>query len=289
MTWRTIVVSKQSKLSYKCGYFVIRNEETRMIHLSEINTIIIDSTAVSMTSYLLSELMNNKIKLVFCDEKRNPQGELIPYYGSHNSSKRIFKQINWDKEILINIWTKIIYQKIINQSTLMRKNDMNQWTKLIVYANELQPNDITNREGHAAKVFFNSLFGKGFSRDEECDINSALNYGYSILLSNFNKEIISCGYLTQIGMKHKNEFNPFNLTSDLMEPFRPIVDELVYASINQKFDSDYKMKLIDLMNKKVKIDGKEQYLNNAIAIYVQSVFKAIDNNAPEDIKFFEFV
>lgn len=171
----------------------------------------------------------------------------------------------------------------------MRKNDINQWTKLIVYANELQPNDITNREGHAAKVFFNSLFGKGFSRDEECDINSALNYGYSILLSNFNKEIISCGYLTQIGMKHKNEFNPFNLTSDLMEPFRPIVDELVYASINEKFDSDYKMKLIDLMNKKVKIDGKEQYLNNAIAIYVQSVFKAIDNNAPENIKFLEFV
>ena len=87
MTWRTIFIKSKAKLSYKNDYLVVRNEEIHMIHLSEINTVIIDSTAVTITSYLISEMLSRKIKLVFCDDKRNPQGEVVPYYGCHDSSK----------------------------------------------------------------------------------------------------------------------------------------------------------------------------------------------------------
>lgn len=289
MTWRTVLITKKSKLSYKNSLLIIRGEETYMIALSEINTIIVDTTAVSITSYLLSELMKAKIKIVFCDEKRNPQGEIIPYYGAHNSSKKIHQQIKWNEEFVSYVWTNIIYKKISNQSDVMKKYNINGWEKLCEYMQDLKMGDSTNREGHAAKVYFNALFGKGHSRDEDSDINAALNYGYSIILSNFNKEIVSCGYLTQLGIKHCNEFNQFNLSSDIMEPFRVLVDEIVYENKEECFNSKYKHILVDVLNKKVVIDDKEQYVTNAITIYVRSVFKAIENSNIKELKHFDYV
>lgn len=289
MSWRIVAITKQSKLSYKNGHLIIRNEEVTMIHLSEINTILVDSTAVSITSYLICELLKEKIKLIFCDEKCNPIGEVMPYYGAHNTSKRIQQQIHWDKENLEYLWTRIIYEKISNQSDILKNNECIGWDKLMAYLQNLQIGDPTNREGHAAKVYFNALFGKDFARDKDTDINAALNYGYSILLSNFNKEISANGYLTQLGMKHKNEFNPFNLTSDIMEPFRVLVDEIVYQNIDKTFNQTYKFDLVDVLNKKVKIDGKEHFLTNAIRIYVKSVFKAIESQDVKELKFFEFL
>lgn len=289
MSWRTVVITNQSKLSYRNGHLIVRGEEVTMIHLSEINTIIVDSTAVSITSYLISELLKEKVKIVFCDEKRNPQGEIIPYYGSHNSSKKIHQQILWDKEFQEFLWTRIIHEKIDNQANHLKKVELKGWDKLRKYLHELQIGDTTNREGHAAKVYFNVLFGNDFTRDNDNDINAALNYGYSILLSNFNKEVVASGYLTQLGMKHKNEFNPFNLTSDIMEPFRILIDEIVYQRRNNPFDNTFKLDLLDILNKKVLIDDKEQYLSNAISIYVRSVFKALTTEDIKEIKFFDFL
>ncbi|MEG1947936.1 MAG: type II CRISPR-associated endonuclease Cas1, partial [Lachnospiraceae bacterium] len=182
------------------------------------------------------------------DEKRNPQGEIIPYYGSHNSSKRINQQIAWDNEIKQFIWTKIIYRKISNQCDHMKKLELNGWEKLRTYLSELQIGDITNREGHAAKVYFNALFGKSFCRDDLNEINAALDYGYTILLSCFNREVVACGYLTQLGMMHRNEFNPFNLSSDIMEPFRVLVDEMVIKNKDESFNNTYKLELINILN-----------------------------------------
>ena len=83
MSWRIIVISRRAKLDYQMGYMVVRNEEVTKIHLSEISTILIESTAVSLTTSLLSELTKKKVKVIFCDEKRNPSSELVSYYGSH--------------------------------------------------------------------------------------------------------------------------------------------------------------------------------------------------------------
>lgn len=288
MSWRTIVITNQAKLSYKNGYMIVRGEDVSMIHLSEINTVLIDTTAVSITSYLICELMKNKIKLVFCDEKRNPQSEVVPYYGSHDTSKKINMQLNWNDETKSLVWTKIIFQKIMNQADHLKKLNLSNWDKLMEYVYDLQLNDVTNREGHAAKVYFNTLFGKDFSREEANDINAALNYGYSIILSAFNKAIVANGYITQIGLKHKNYFNQFNLTSDLMEPFRVFVDEIVYIHQFEPFNNKYKLILIDLLNKKIRINSKEYYLTNAIELYVRHVFKALETNKIENLVFMEY-
>ena len=285
MGWRTVVVNKNCKLSYKNDYLVIRSETLQMIHLSEINLIIVENGMVSITSYLINELINNKIKLIFCDEKHNPAGEVMPYYGSFNTSKKILNQIKWKNERKDEIWRQIVKYKIHNQAMLLKKLDIAGYEKLLEFEKEVEMADKTNRAGHAAKVYFNLLFTKDFVRGTNSMINSGLDYGYAIILSTINKEVVSKGYITQIGINHKSEFNQFNLTCDLMEPFRPLIDEIVYNNQNLEFDRIQKYKLIDVLNNKVKINGKEQFVGNAIPIYIQSVFDALENNESKIINY----
>lgn len=287
MSWRTVVISNVAKLDYQIGYLVVRGQETTRIHLNEIKTLIIESTAVSMTAYLLSELTKNKVKVIFCDEKRNPSSELLPCYGSHDTSLKLRNQIKWDEIRKKEVWTQIVKEKILQQAALLQSLSKEEYRMLVSYAEEMEFGDETNREGHAAKVYFNAMFGKQFTRTEECPLNAALNYGYSILLSMFNREIVSNGYLTQLGLFHENMFNPFNLASDLMEPFRPIVDELVWKMKPECFETEEKREILQMVNREVSIAGRREMLDNAVKIYCKSIFDVLEGNADAVIRFYE--
>lgn len=278
MSFRTVVISNQAKLSYKNRYLVVRQElEEKYIHLSEIDTLVIDSISVSISTYLLKELSDNKINIIFCDEKHNPFAEVVSYYGSHNTSKKIKLQIKWTQKQKDELWRKIVKDKIRNQAKLLQKINSQSKNLLLEYAEDVKQGDKTNREGHAAKVYFNALYGKKFVRNSDDSINAALNYGYAILLSTFNKELVANGYTTQLGIHHKNEFNNFNLACDLMEPFRVIIDNFVYFNQKRVLDQEYKYNLINLFNNKLKYCGKEYILKDIIKMYVKNTLDSIDN------------
>ena len=278
MSFRTVVITRQSKISYKNRFLVVKHEsDEKFIHLSEIDTIIVDSISVSISAYLLKELSDNKINIIFCDEKHNPFGELSSYYSRHNTSKQIKEQIKWTKLSKDMLWLKIVENKILNQARLLKKIKSSKYKLLLSYIDEIKIGDKTNREGHAAKVYFNELFGKNFSRNDSNDINAALNYGYAVLLSTFNKEIVSNGYLTQLGIHHKNEFNEFNLTCDMMEPFRIIIDNFVYYNKERKFDSSYKLDIVNIFNNTYKYLGKKYVLKDIIKMYVKNTLDAIND------------
>ena len=278
MSFRTVVITRQSKISYKNRFLVVKHEsDEKFIHLSDIDTIIVDSISVSISAYLLKELSDNKINIIFCDEKHNPFGELSSYYSRHNTSKQIKEQIKWTKLSKDMLWLKIVENKILNQARLLKKIKSSKYKLLLSYIDEIKIGDKTNREGHAAKVYFNELFGKNFSRNDSNDINAALNYGYAVLLSTFNKEIVSNGYLTQLGIHHKNEFNEFNLTCDMMEPFRIIIDNFVYYNKERKFDSSYKLDIVNIFNNTYKYLGKNYVLKDIIKMYVKNTLDAIND------------
>lgn len=277
MSFRTIVISNQSKLSYKNRFLVVKQDnDEKYVHLSEIDTIIVDSIAVSISTYLLKELSDSKINIIFCDEKHNPFGELSSYYSSHNTSKKIQKQINWLKENKDKMWQNIIKNKIINQALMMKKINSNKYELLLTYIEDVLSADKTNREGHAAKVYFNELFGKDFVRNESDNINAALNYGYAILLSTINKEVISNGYLTQIGIHHKNEFNEFNLSCDLMEPFRIVIDNFVYYNQEKELNTEFKLDIVNIFNSRYTYENKKYTLKDIIKLYVKNTLEALD-------------
>ena len=289
MSWRTVLIRDRAKLDYKMNYMTVRKEEeTIRININELYMVIIESTAVSITAVLLNELVKNKVQVIFCDEKRNPNANLISIYGSHDTSIKYRMQMNWKAKLVETIWTKIVYEKIKNQMLFLKELGKEEYKMLAGYLEELEFNDATNREGHAAKVYFNSLYGKNFNRNKECFRNSALDYGYAIILSAFNREIVASGYATQLGFCHNNQFNPFNLACDLMEPFRIIVDRVVYKLEGGELDKNHKKELVQILNDYVIIDNKKQTVSTAIKIYTQQIFKALNNNDASLLKMYSY-
>ena len=287
MSWRTIVITKRAKLDLQLGFMVVRGEHTTKVALNEIAVVLIESTAVSLTTSLLAELTKRKVKVIFCDEKRNPSSELVSYYGSHDTSNKIRKQIAWRQNTKEAVWTEIVSEKIRKQKELLELLGKEEAELLSSYLQQIAWNDETNREGHAAKVYFNALFGLDFTRTEDNLINAALNYGYSIISSSFTREIVANGYITQLGLFHDNMFNQFNLASDLMEPFRPLVDKCVLGMKLEQFEHEEKMWLVDILNQEVQIDGKIQYVSNAIKIYCKSVFDALNEDDSALVRFYK--
>lgn len=287
--WRTILITQRCKLDLRYNNMNIRiNDSLKQVNIKEIGVLIIESTSVSLTTSLLSELMKNKIKVIFCDETHNPQSELVSYYGGYDQSERIKSQISWSNEIKENLWTIIVSEKIKKQMEVLKYFNIKEYKLLENYMFQVEHFDITNREGHAAKVYFNLLFGVDFNRDyKENVINMALDYGYSILLSLFNREIVSNGYITNIGLFHKNKFNHFNLSCDLMEPFRPLVDKMVVEMNIKNFSTEEKRYLQKILSTQLFIKNKQFFLQDVVRIYTKSILDALDENSLDDIWFYE--
>lgn len=284
-----VVVSSNAKVDFKMDYIVVRSlEETRRVHISEISVLMLESTAISITAYALCELLAHKVKVIFCDQQRNPCGELFPCSGSHDSTARIRQQMAWSSENKQAVWTEIIRAKIRNQRDVLLHWKKPQAELLTGYLEQLQLGDASNREGHAAKVYFNALFGMEFSRALSIPENAALNYGYGLILSAINREISAAGYLTQLGIFHDNVFNAFNLGCDLMEPLRPLIDHAVMQMQPEVFEKEQKWALVRLLQKEVALGGKRQVLLYALRLYCASVFRALQNGDVGEISLIEY-
>lgn len=288
MAFRTIFIESRCKLEYSLNYMICRRGlDEKKILLDEIKMIIICSTQVSLTTCLVSELSKKKIKCIFCDEKFNPICETVPYQNNFYSYRKIKEQLSISKNNEDKLWMYIIKEKIRNQAqnlSYLNKND--QYNMLLKYFNEVEPGDITNREGHSAKVYFNTIFGNDFKRSKENDINKFLNYGYTIILSIINREIKSLGYLTELGIHHIGESNQFNLSCDLMEPLRPLVDKMI---ISKKINNEnFKIEFVNMLSLNVKYNNMQMYLDNAIHLYIDDLLHYLKTGNIDYIKFINY-
>lgn len=291
LAFRTVYVESPCKLSYKSGYMVIRkDDETVKLHLSEVSSVVLQTMQVYISAYLMSELAKSKISLVISDEKHNPVGQYLPLYGAHNTSKRIVEQMGWGEPIKKRVWQRVVRDKIREQGRFLRERDYDEGRVLLSIVPDVRSGDTTNREAQAARIYFTALFGKEFSRELDLPVNAALNYGYGILLSMVNREIVSRGFLSQVGICHKNEYNQFNLACDLMEPFRPAVDRLVVDYLSVAFDKDVRKVLADLPNSRVEYRGGAYRFGSVVSQYVQQCLNALNKKtAVEDIEGFRLL
>ena len=284
-----VVVSSNAKVDYKMDYITVRTlEEKRRVHISEIGVLMMESTAISITAYALCELLAHKVKVIFCDHQRNPYGELLHSSGSHDSTAKIRQQMEWTQAAKDAVWTEIIRAKILGQRDVLLRWQRPQAQLLMGYLGQIQLGDASNREGHAAKVYFNALFGKEFSRALDTPENAALNYGYGLILSATNREIAAAGYLTQLGVFHDNVYNAFNLGCDLMEPLRPLIDNEVMNLRPETFEKEHKHALIRLLQAQVRLDGKQHVLLYALRLYCASVFRALQSGKIDELRLIEY-
>ena len=290
MSWRTVIIANQAKLDYKMGYMVVRGAETHRVLLDEIAIVVIENPAVSITGCLIEALIEKKIKVIFCDAKRSPAAELIPHHGCHDSTAKIRIQAAWSDGIKSQIWREIVTEKIRKQADFLIELKKERESELLLsYIGQVELLDASNREGHAAKVYFNALFGMDFTRSADLPVNAALNYGYSLLLPTVNREGAANGYLTQLGVFHNNMFNHFNLSCDLMEPFRILVDRMVYDLQPTSFEKAEKYALWQILEQTVFVENSRQSVLNAIRIYTHSVLNAINDEDPSLIQFYQMI
>lgn len=290
MGFRSVCIESRCRCSYSGGYLVVTSgEETTKIHLSEIASLTFCTTKVYVSGYLMAELAKSKIPVVFSDEKCYPVSEALPLYGSHNCSGRISRQLSWTAPTKKRVWQKVVRDKILAQARNLTFFGHPLEAKVLSsYYTDVRSGDPTNREAAAAGVYFAALFGPGFSRDLDNDINAALNYGYSVVLSKISREIVSKGYLTQVGIQHRGELNPWNLSCDLMEPFRPFVDYVVLTSGASSFDTSLRRLLIDLVNRKLLFNGGGYKAASVMGSYVEDCLDALNRRIPvENIKMYE--
>lgn len=263
---------------------VVRKEDdTAKVHLSEISTVILQTMQVFISAYLMSEFAKNKISLVISDDRHNPIGQYLPLYGAHNTSKRIAEQMAWGEPIKKRVWQHVVKDKIAAQASFLAERGYEKDAKILKsLASEVRSGDTTNREAQAARLYFAALFGTDFTRDKDLPVNAALDYGYAVLLSMVNREIVSRGVITQIGICHRNEYNQFNLACDLMEPFRPAIDRLVVDCLSVEFDSGMRRVLGDVGNTFVSYRDGSYRLLSVISQYVQQCLNALNKKISVD-------
>lgn len=289
MGWRIVVITGVCKLDLKMGYLIVRKDVEKRLYLDEISVMIIESTSVSMTGALICEMTRRKIRIILCDEKHNPYGEIMPYAGCTDASKRLKNQIAWTERNKSAVWTEIVKTKVkMQRNQLALRGLSDEANVLDRYLGEIQEGDSTNREGLSAKVYFRALFGNDFTRKNECATNACLNYGYAIILAAVNRDLTAFGCNTLLGIEHSNQFNHYNLGSDVMEPLRPLVDHFAIEINPKQFKRDERISMAGILNTHVKFNGKKWYLNDAIPLYCRSIVEALSSGDLNKIHFIEY-
>jgi len=287
MGWRIVHVKEGDLLRLRLDNLEVRKKDNKVyIPLTDITMVVLEGNRTTITTKLLSSFSQNNIGLVICDDKYLPVGIYLPYGQYHHYSKRVIRQAGWTQDQKGLIWQNVIGQKMNNQLEYAKLCGVEEERLELMQdlITNLTIGDVTNREGHVAKVYFDSLYGKSFTRDDDNLINFAMNFGYAILRSCMARIVVGNGLVTMLGIFHRNEFNSFNLVDDLMEPYRPLMDYWVNKYVIG--DEDYlsyesRLKIIEFMNQKIKLQNKKMTIDNSMQEYVASFVTAMEENDPE--------
>lgn len=280
MSWRSLIISHPSKLSLKNNQIQIQQEEVWSMPIEDVSAIVLESQQILLTESLLSKICENNIIVYICDSKHTPNGYILPYFQHSRQLKIIKMQIAMTEPFKKRCWQKIIKQKIFNQSYVLKcvgKYDAEK--KLLKLLENVDSGDTQNVEGQSAKIYFETLFKRGFNRNLENVYNACLDYGYSILRGAIARTISQYGYIPSLGIHHKSELNNYNLADDFIEPFRAIVDLWTIQNVKEteEFRTDMRRSLVDLLNYEVIISGKRVCVINAIDILVSSFTTSVQN------------
>lgn len=294
-----IYVEKKNFVSIKDESIKFKNvitEKVTFIPIDEVEWLVFANQDSWFTHKLISNCLERNIGILFCDEKHSPKAFIANSYGHSQRVRRLELQISLVKKTKNRVWRKIVMGKINNQSKALSECIQNdtEAMKLELIGKQVQEGDSTYRESHASRLYFKELFGEGFKRGRYNDsINSGLNYGYALLRSLIRQEIVMHGLEPSMGIKHHSNENPFNLSDDLIEVFRPFVDirvyEYIYLNDITDFSAQEKKYLFNLFLDKCVIDGKVQSLPNAIKIIIRSYIECLEKNSAAPLRLPTFI
>lgn len=272
MGYRVIFLTNPARLYVKNQQLVIDNGDVFKVPLEDIECIAIDSMQITMNSYLLSRLSEYAITLYVTDKTHHPCGTFLPLLRHSKHLSVLKNQLEMTLPNKKKLWKQIVCQKIENQATVLKLCGIDEWKSIDVLKSMVKSGDPDNMEAVAASKYFKLLFGKNYTRTQDNFINPKLNYGYSILRSTISKYLVVYGYEPSLGIFHKSNLNSFNLSDDIIEPFRPIVDLYVKKfALEDEIDTHTKASLANLLNCDLIIDNKLFACAKAIELTIKSL------------------
>lgn len=288
MIKRTLFFGNPAYLSLKNNQLVIKLNEaamgqdvTKTIPIEDIGVIVLEDRQITITNGALDALLQNNCAVVTCDEKHMPVGMLLPLEGHTVQSERFRWQIEASLPLKKQLWQQTVQAKIRNQASVLKRMSGAENGCMLAWANDVRSGDSENLEGRAAAYYWKSVFPEmeRFVRDREGEApNNLLNYGYAIVRAVVARALVASGLLPTFGIHHHNRYNAFCLADDVMEPYRPYVDELVIQILRSGADcseltTDLKRQLLGLPVKEVTINGQRSPLMNAVTQTTASLCK----------------
>ena len=292
--WRTVFISTGQKLSVRNGNLLLKGDEEVIIPAEDIYTVVIESGRAVMTVPALNMLTSAGAHVILCDERHMPSSVILPLNMHYRPYSVLKMQIGASEEFKDLVWQDIVMAKILNQARVLQLSHVpkNHVENVKRYAKEVTLGDMTNREGLAAKIYFRYLFGSEFLRFSDDGLNYALNYGYSIIRSSISKHLAAYGFNCCLGIHHISEQNAFNLTDDLMEPFRPVVDLWVnnnHTEIVDELTRAQRISLIGLVNQEIMFNGRKMKIRNVMDLYIKNFTTSIMDDNPARMKYPEML
>lgn len=282
MSWRTLFFANPCKLNLDKDRLQIDKEGNKThIPIDDIAVIILESHQITLTNSLLSRLAANKTAIFSCGETHLPNGLFLPFANHSRLTQIANMQIGWSMPFKKRCWKDVVKIKIANQAKTLELCGRKNADKLKAMTSNIDSGDSKNVESSAAMIHFFSLFDD-FDRGMMCLQNSALNYGYAILRGAVARSLVAYGFVTFLGLHHKNELNAYNLADDLLEPLRPTVDKEVFMMFGHipqdecdiKLSIEHKARLVDTLNSFCLIGGEQTNILNACEEIAKSLQRA---------------
>lgn len=295
MIKKTLYFGNPAYLSLRLGQLVIRRPETDgngppadvTQPVEDIGVVILDHPQISITSGALEALLENNCAVITCDKKRMPVGLLLPLYGNTTQNERFRRQIEASLPLRKQLWQQTIQVKIGNQASALASCTQAETQCMRAWVKEVRSGDPDNLEARAAAYYWKNFFADidGFTRDPDgIPPNNLLNYGYAILRAVIARALVASGLLPTLGIHHHNRYNAYCLADDIMEPYRPFVDRLVFNICKDKghdieLDRSTKVQLLSIPTLEVKIGGKRSPLMIAAAQTTASLYKCFSGES----------
>lgn len=288
MIKRTLFFGNPAYLSMRNAQLVIKltdaqtqEEVTKTVPIEDIGVVVLEDRQITITNGAMDALLQNNCAVITCDEKHMPAGLLLPLEGHTVQSERFRWQIEASLPLKKQLWQQTVQTKIRNQASVLKRLSGAEVGCMIAWANDVKSGDAENLEGRAAAYYWKSIFPEMecFVRDREGDApNNLLNYGYAIVRAVVARALVASGLLPTLGIHHHNRYNAYCLADDIMEPYRPYVDELVIQILRSGVDcsvltTDLKRQLLGLPVKEVMIGGQRSPMMVAVTQTTASLAK----------------
>lgn len=288
MIKKTLFFGNPAYLSVKNSQLVIKlteqetqQEVVRTVPIEDIGVVVLEDRQITITNVAMDALLQNNCAVITCDEKHIPAGMLLPLEGNTIQSERFANQIDASLPLKKQLWQQTIQVKIRNQASVLKRLSGVEVGCMLAWANDVKSGDSDNLEGRAAAYYWKNIFPSlpGFTRDREGEVpNNILNYGYAIVRAVIARALVASGLLPTLGIHHHNRYNAYCLADDIMEPYRPYVDEMVINIMRGDIDygeltPELKKQLLNLPVTEVVIGGQRSPLMVAASQTTASLCK----------------